>query len=145
MGKCNDCVEFINEIRKSNLIAKTKVKEAYLKHTLLVNLERRQINKIKLESINNPSEVLTMMVDSMDQKKTEVPHFAIKAKKVDAKNNYFFRFHVVGSMMFGHNPCLVTFLADERIEGDFNLHIHAIRRSLLLHKGPLPPHIETCP
>jgi len=113
-------------------------------YTKLLNDHRRAqgVERVKLakhmeKCYKHPEKYLGICIDSMDQKKIELPHFLRCPKNMDEK--YFIPIHVVGCLVINGTLKSKVFLNYPNIHNDSNLTVHAIQHILNTWEGPLPP------
>src|SRR5450759_4946390 len=91
-------------------------------HRRAQGVERVKLAKHREKCYKNPEKYLGICIDSMDQKKTELPHFLRCLKNMDEK--YFIPIHVVGCFIINGTLRSKVFLNYPNVHNDSNLTVH---------------------
>lgn len=100
-------------------------------------LEREKLAKHRKKCYERPAKYIGVVMDGMDQKKTELPHFPRVPKSLDEK--YFIPVHVVGMLVFNGTLQSQVFLNYPNIHNDSNLTVTVLQRLISNWEGVLPP------
>ena len=100
-------------------------------------LEQDKWEKHRKKCEKNPTASLAIIIDGMDQSKTDIPHFVRKPK--DANENLFLRIHLVGCLIYSAHMTFRIFLNYPNVRNDANLTITILQTILREFPGPLPP------
>ncbi|XP_063439429.1 uncharacterized protein LOC134720824 isoform X3 [Mytilus trossulus] len=99
-SKCNKCIKIKTKL--SSTRSKTKKQELQRrreKHLKQQNMERRKYYKHIQKAKEQPEKYLSVIIDSMDQSKTQLPHFLYKSKFTG--NMWKLRVHLIGVLLHG--------------------------------------------
>ena len=115
----------------------------FYSHIAETRKERQQYYKAKTKAINNPNQCISIIMDSMDQRKTCVPFFSNPPKCIGS--DYVLKTKVIATIVHGHGAYL--YWCTDQIKHDSNLTIECLRRTLIKfesEKGKLPPTLQIC-
>jgi hypothetical protein len=138
-SKCDDCSEY-NKKKKKQMDSVQK-EAAYLEfqtHIQQERLEKEQYYAARVKAQRHPERYMSIIIDSMDQRKTSVPFFLNPPKCLGS--DYSLKNRVVGVIVHGFGTFL--YWVTPQIKHDTNLTIECIRRTLLKYqmaKTSLPP------
>ena len=140
--KCKICSKFEVELQKHHSPAlRQKLCDARKAHLELQAIERCKYYKHRRKASLEPEKYLSIIIDSMDQKKTDVPHWPGKLPGW-AEGLPTYRQRVIGCKVHWRGRSFAyLFLADALISGGANLVNECLCQVLLeLQKiAPLPP------
>ncbi|XP_062576087.1 uncharacterized protein LOC134237971 [Saccostrea cucullata] len=100
-SRCSTCVHIDRELEKTrDPVKREKLKEMMSVHNQRQMKERRYYYKKRELARRNPSQFLSIIIDGMDQSKTNLPHFTGRLMKgVDP--NSFLKTHIQGVLNHG--------------------------------------------
>jgi hypothetical protein len=138
-SKCDKCSEF-NRIRKKQLdeVQKEAALAKYQTHLLEERSEREQYYAARNKAGQNPKQYLSLIIDSMDQRKTCIPYWLNPPKCLGT--DYSLKNRVIGVIAHGFGTFL--YWCTPQLKHDTDLTIECLRRTLLKYqqeKGSLPP------
>ena len=99
--------------------------------------ERTKLEKHRRKCESNPESYLGVIMDGMDQSKTDIPHLTAKPK--DADGDLSLRMHLVGCLVYSAKMTFRVFLNYPNVRNDANLSITILQTILSEFGGPLPP------
>ena len=138
-SKCDMCCEYDRKIAKQMTVsAREALDIQFYSHIAETRKERQQYYKAKTKAINNPNQCISIIMDSMDQRKTCVPFFSNPPKCIGS--DYVLKTKVIATIVHGHGAYL--YWCTDQIKHDSNLTIECLRRTLIKfesEKGKLPP------
>jgi hypothetical protein len=139
-SQCDACSDYLNLTSHKQLTAAQKSAEGlkFLAHIEQERDERRQYYRARAKAVEEPDKYMCIIMDAMDQRKTEIPFFTNAPKAV--ANDYRLRTKLIGAIAHGFGTFL--YWCTNLICHDTNLQIECLRRTLLKYeaeKGQLPP------
>ena len=128
-SKCNICTALERRLQKTrNTEAREQIKIQREQHNDRQMNERKAYYRKREMSKQRPEKYISIIIDGMDQSKTNLPHFAgRKAKCINAFDQL--QIHVTGIISHGHNKKL-TFTDFLQYPHDSNLSMNVILKSL---------------
>jgi hypothetical protein len=130
--RCNNCEEIHNSIRDAKE-RKDPADEAFhraqlAKHLNAMLKQRKHLEKLKNKAISTPDEHFCILLDGMDQAKTQLPSRPRMSKMQDAAARL--KVHVIGAFCFG-GPVLLSGLTNfPDVKKDGALSVTALERIL---------------
>ncbi|KAL3701797.1 hypothetical protein R1sor_019819 [Riccia sorocarpa] len=118
-------------------IEKAEAVEALKLHRKQQAEERAAAGRRRWKALDSPKDCAYIQVDSMDQKKTALPHFSKQPKSADGAA--LEGVHLVGAMIFHGKLRTRAFLTYNNLKSDSNLTITVLQKILLEWEGILPP------
>ncbi|XP_071168335.1 uncharacterized protein [Mytilus edulis] len=103
-------------------------------HLIKQSLERRKYYKHVHKARQHPDKYMSMIIDGMDQSKTEIPHFLYMSSLTSGM--WKLKTHLVGALV--HGVGLYGFFDWYQYAHSSNLTIHVILNILLMTKDSLP-------
>lgn len=97
-------------------------------------MERRKYYKHSLKARQNPQRYMSVIIDAMDQSKTEIPHFLFLSTIM--KGMWKLRTHLVGAIVHGFG--VFGFFDYFQYPHASNLTIHVLLTILYERKNSLP-------
>jgi hypothetical protein len=135
---CDICASFKRALlEKHSLSERMALRDEQRLHIAWVRAERGIYHKHRFMSRSEPKRYLSMIIDGMDQKKTDLPWVWPLDKGTASLPRI--KTHVTGVIMHGHKPSSLLFVDFLDVPHDPNLTCHIINRSLLTLEGPIPP------
>jgi hypothetical protein len=138
-SKCDVCATYDRKIQKQMTVSSREALDLeFYSHIAETRKERQQYYAAKHKAISNPHECMSVIMDSMDQRKTCVPFFSNPPKCIGA--DYVLKTKLTAAIIHGHGAYL--FWTTDQIKHDSNLTIECLRRTLIkyeMEKGKLPP------
>jgi hypothetical protein len=138
-AKCDTCDRFSEQLKKKlDPIAKDQVELELRTHIQEERLEREQYYIARAKAADRSDKYLSIIIDSMDQKKTCVPYFLNPPKCLGS--DYFLKTKLTSAIVHGHGT--YHFWSSPEIKHDTNLSLECLRRTLLKYqqeKRGLPP------
>lgn len=138
-SKCDVCFDYAAACACTMSIAEREGRNLeFYSHIAETKKERSQYYYAKCKSIDNPDKCISLILDSMDQRKTSVPFFAEPSKSVS--NEIVLKTKLMAVKVHGLGHYL--FWSTAQIAHDSNFSVECLRRAILkIHKdrGSLPP------
>lgn len=136
-SKCTACCTFKNSLQKAQSYKnRVIIVQEFDKHLDAQMRERMQYYRNRAHARSHPEEAMSVILDGMTQKTTEIPYFPCGAPKSIPTLRY--GLHVFGALVHGQTPRV--FLHDAGIPTGPNLSIETLWRVLHLYeKDCLPP------
>ncbi|XP_071958009.1 uncharacterized protein [Antedon mediterranea] len=134
-AKCSKCTRIKFELHKTNQKQKRQILMMKReKHLRKQNIERRKYYKHMQKARQNPNKYLSIIIDGMDQSKTDLPSFACESK--ETSKMWKLATHVTGVLVHGrHGHCFIDL---KQFPHDSNLTCNIIL-TVLSEIQPLPP------
>lgn len=141
-AKCDTCDSYDTRIREAfSDSIRQELRREKSKHLDFVVQERRKYYKHRRKAASDPSshpkrEYMSLILDGMDQAKTQVPRVARETSST--KNLYGVPYVTVGVLNHGHNPSLNTFPSQYGKDASLTCHLlsETIRRHFESKKIP---------
>ncbi|XP_052097971.1 uncharacterized protein LOC127732831 [Mytilus californianus] len=135
-AKCDFCIKIKIKLENQNLSKAKRLKymQKREKHLKLQNQERQKYYRHAEKSRRYPHKYLCMIIDGMDQNKTNIPHFHRLAKSTSQMWNL--RTHLTGVII--HGISTFGFFDIGQWPHDSNLTMNIILNSLWQVKDKLP-------
>jgi hypothetical protein len=138
--KCEKCVDWDIKIRKG-----TKSKRAYYKkkkacHMVRQENERRKYYKHRWKSRSNSSRYFSVIIDGMDQNKTDILRLQRETQATSALTKL--GVSVIGVISHGHEPRATAYLVPSEYPKDSSFTMHIVAETIIraLEKNEfLPP------
>ncbi|CAC5388899.1 unnamed protein product [Mytilus coruscus] len=135
LSKCNICTQIKTKmVETKDQNARMELKRTREQHLLKQSLERRKYYKHAHKARQHPDKYMSMIIDGMDQSKTEIPHFLYLSSLTAGM--WKLRTHLVGALV--HGVGLYGFFDWYQYAHSSNLTIHVILSILLMTKDSLP-------
>jgi hypothetical protein len=139
-AKCDKCDFFDLKMRKQmDPIQKDFLQLELAKHIEEERSERQQYYAARAKAKERPDKYLSIILDSMDQRKTCIPYFLNPLKSLGT--DYFMKTKVAGAIVHGFGTYL--YWCTPQIHHDTNLSLECLRRTLIKYQiannGVLPP------
>ncbi|XP_065925368.1 uncharacterized protein [Magallana gigas] len=137
--KCTDCHNFRCLIEKEQ---DTQIKSDYIAmrnlHLKEQQMEREAYYVRRGQAEMRPKEILSLIIDGMDQNKTDLPHYC-KWSNPSGAGQQKLRTHITGSIVHGRGKYF--FIDHGQIPHDTNLSLSCLMKILSneSHNGILPP------
>ncbi|XP_030834677.1 uncharacterized protein LOC115921382 [Strongylocentrotus purpuratus] len=141
-SKCQKCVVLRKKMDEAKTkTRKEKIKKAMIEHNNRQMFERQLYYKKRTASKRNKTKYLSVILDGMDQNKTNIPNFTgDKAKGINDLD--LLKTHVTGVLLHGQQESL-TFVDICEHKHDSNMTINVLLKTLAHvskgHTKPLPP------
>ena len=142
---CNDCSYFRLQMSNAGSDAlRVRYKEAYTSHLDHQRRQRLKYYKHRKKGYNNPSDILSIIMDAMDQAKCDMLHYQRETKKTET--DLKLRNKLIGAMVHGIGTFVYVVPAPTATGGSTSIEV--LWRTLLkvqLHRinagfsRPLPP------
>ena len=140
-SKCTTCSTLKDKLRK----CKDNVDREYVEkeHEIHINITRKERKKYyaaRLKAQKHPEKCMCIIVDAMDQKKTNLPYFVNPPSNVAGLTQV--KTKIIGAIVHGFGP-LLYWCTEDKQHGTA-LTIEVIRRTLIKYeqdKGRLPPRL----
>jgi hypothetical protein len=134
---CDICAQYKRALlEKNSLSERMALRDEQRLHIEFIRAERAVYHKLRFMSRMEPERVLVMIIDGMDQKKTNLPWVWPIDKALASLQRI--KTHVTGVIMHGHTPSCLLFVDFLDVPHDPNLTCHVINQSLLSLKGAIP-------
>ncbi|XP_053382926.1 uncharacterized protein LOC123562861 [Mercenaria mercenaria] len=133
-SKCNTCSKIKTQLGETK--DKTKCKQLISlrqKHLMNQSTERRKYYKHSMKGRTEPGKYLSIILDGMDQKKTELPHYLYLSSFVS--NLWELKTHLVGVIVHGIGN--YRFFDYYQYPHGSNLTIHCLLSTLYMQKDSL--------
>ncbi|CAG2204723.1 unnamed protein product [Mytilus edulis] len=135
LSKCNICTQIKTKmVETKDQNARMELRRTREQHLLKQSLERRKYYKHAHKARQHPDKYMSMIIDGMDQSKTEIPHFLYLSSLTSGI--WKLRTHLVGALV--HGVGLYGFFDWYQYAHSSNLTIHVILSILLMTKDSLP-------
>ena len=126
-AKCDECIE----LRKSIQLAGTSTLRArywacYEEHLVHQRKQRLKYYKHREKGIDRPDKYLSMILDAMDQRKTEIPNLMRQSKSVESALKL--RQKLMGALV--HGIGMYLYLLSPPLKGGGNFSAHALVETL---------------
>ncbi|XP_071821925.1 uncharacterized protein [Apostichopus japonicus] len=135
-GTCQSLKEVAERARTGKETEECRqLQEVHLNH---VKSEREQYHLARTKACQFSTELTTLIVDGMDQSKTDLPHFVQNDK--DVKHLAKVPVHITGVLIHTKGPCdkfAYVYTDVKHIPHDSNMTITCILRTLVKHKDTL--------
>jgi hypothetical protein len=100
-AKCVECADYLKKLKKTTIQSdKVAIREAFNNHMDEARKERLDYHARRLRSKTNPEEILCIIIDGMDQSKTDLPHWRRDTKRTEQMQKC--KTHVMGAIAHGH-------------------------------------------
>ncbi|XP_070555005.1 uncharacterized protein [Ptychodera flava] len=136
---CTTCVNLREELVKAKKAEdRTRITKLIERHDEQVSIERKQYHNAREKARTHPEEMTTVIIDGMDQSKTNVPHFVVKDK--DTHGLLQVLTHITGSLHHTdvpHGKVPYVFLDLRQFPHDSNLTMNVLLQMLLKKKEAL--------
>ncbi|CAC5393350.1 unnamed protein product [Mytilus coruscus] len=140
LSKCNECVIFKETIsKKLTKIDLGELKDKRRAHLLLQEICREKYYKHIKKSKEHPSMYTSVIIDNMDQSKTNLPRFPLHFKNETTLEKM--HHHVTGVLCHGLNKAY-TFTWTDQFSSDCNITLNCLMSVLgdvATENGGLPP------
>ena len=137
-SKCDVCSMYDLQITKQMTAAQRANLDCdFYSHLAETKKERQQYYKAKNKAMTRPTECMSLIMDSMDQRKTSVPFFSNPPKSI--ASDYVLKTKLMATIIHGHGTYL--FWTTDQVKHDTNFTIECLRRALLKYEeevGKLP-------
>lgn len=137
-SKCDVCSRYEMKITKQMTAAQRANLDCdFYSHLAETKKERQQYYKAKNKAMTRPTEYMSLIMDSMDQRKTAVPFFSNPPKSIASE--HVLKTKLMATIIHGHGTYL--FWTTDQIKHDTNFTIECLRRALLKYEaevGKLP-------
>lgn len=135
---CDICATYKRALLEHNSLSeRMALRDEQRLHIVFVREERAVYHKTRFLARSEPERYLSMILDGMDQKKTDLP-WVWPLDKATASLQKI-KTHVTGVIMHGHKPSSLLYTDFLDVPHDPNLTCHIINQSLLALEGPIPP------
>ena len=140
-SKCDVCIKYALD---SSIPISKAAREAldlkFYTHIAETRKERTQYYAAKCKAISTPEDYLSLILDSIDQRKTCIPFYLNPAKCISS--DFVLKTKLMGVKVHGFGHYL--FWSTTQIVHDSNFSVECLRRALLKiqkEKGKLPPNL----
>lgn len=139
-AKCDICEDLKRKLRKQMSEAQRKhLNNHFNNHIQETWKERQQYYKARQKAADSPQKYLSIIMDAMDQNKTNVPFFQNPPKSISGLHPLL-KTKLIGCMVHGHGTYL--YWCTSEIQKDSSLAVECLRRTLIKYQqqqGELPP------
>ncbi|XP_077869749.1 uncharacterized protein LOC144361813, partial [Saccoglossus kowalevskii] len=143
-SKCTTCTQLEEEYAKATSAWKVKIKLTMDLHDNCLRLERGGYHSARARARRDPQEITTLIIDGMDQNKTNLPNLVVKDK--DSSNLLQLLTHVTGALHHTdvpHGKLSYVFLDIRQYPHDSNLTMNVLLEMLLERKQELGRTLHT--
>lgn len=134
---CDICAAYKRALLEKNTLSeRMALRDDQCVHIEFIRLKRAVYHKVRFMARIEPERFLSMIIDGMDQKKTNLPWIWPVDKAIASLMRI--KTHITGVIMHGHKPSCLLFVHFLDVPHDPNLTCHIINQSLLSLQGPIP-------